>query len=65
MSHTEIVLRSKEAKEAYVEGLLTLLQTGNLQKGFDAMIAKGKKNGSYLAFKVALVLDFLKKLTNN
>lgn len=62
MSYTELVLRTKQAKEAIVEGILTLVLTGDLQKGYDAMILRGKKNLSYPAVKIAILLDILKAL---
>lgn len=65
MSLTEKVLETKQAKEAIYEGALTWLFTGNFQRGWDAMIARGKKNGSYLGVKIAFVLDVIKALGDN
>lgn len=62
MSYTELVLRTKQAKEAIDEGVLTFVLTGDLQKGWDAMILRGKKNLSYPAVKIAILLDILKAL---
>lgn len=62
MSFTEDVLKTKQAKEAIYEGLFTFLSTGDFQQGWDAMIAHGKKNGAYIAVKIAFVLDFFKAL---
>ena len=59
---TESVLRTQQAKEAMLYGFFTFLSTGNLQTGWDVMIAKGKENGSYLAVKIAFVIDFVKAL---
>ena len=61
-SLTEKVLETKQAKEAISEGLFTWLFTGSLQKGWDAMIEKGNKNGSYLAVKIAIIVDSIKAL---
>ena len=60
---TESILRTKQAKEAMVMGIVTMLFTGSSQQGWDAMIIKAKQNGSYVAVKVALVLDFVKAIT--
>ena len=62
MTFTESVLKTKQAKEAMMEGVLTWLFTGNLQQGWNAMIVRGKKNGSYIAVKIAIVLDTVKAL---
>lgn len=62
MLYTERVLETKQAKEAIVEGLLTWLQTGDFQKGWEAMIARGKKNGSYSRVKIAMLFDFFRAL---
>ncbi len=62
MTFTESVLKTKQAKEAMIEGVLTWLFTGNLQQGWNAMIERGKKNGSYIAVKIAVVLDTIKAL---
>ena len=59
MSFTEGVLRTRQAKEAIGEGISVFLTTGNLDKGINAMIQYGKRNGTYTAFRLALVLDFL------
>ena len=63
MSYTELVLNSKPAKEAIVEGILTFLFTGDLQNGWNAMILQGRKNLSYHALKIAILLDFIKAVT--
>jgi len=62
MSFLEKVLQTRQAKEAISEGLFTLLSTGDFQQGWDTMIAHGKKNGAYIAVKIAIVLDFFKAL---
>jgi len=62
MSFTNGVLRTRQAKEAIGEGVSVFLRTGNLDRGFDAMIQYGKRNGAYTAFRLALVLDFLDQL---
>ena len=59
---TESVLRTQQAKAAIFEGIVTSILTGDLQKGWDAMIVRGKENGSYLAVKIAFVIDFVKAL---
>ena len=41
---TESVLKTKQAKEAIVEGIVTMILTGNTQLGWNAMIQKGKQN---------------------
>jgi len=64
MSYTELVLKTKQAKEAIYEGVTTLIFTGDLDKAWNAMITRGKKNGSYLAVKIAFVLDFINALGN-
>ena len=63
MSYTELVLNSRPAKEAIVEGILTFLFTSDLQKGWDAMILKGKKNSSYSTLKFAILIDVIKAVT--
>lgn len=62
MSYTELILHTKQAKEAIDEGILTFVLTGDLQKGWDAMILRGKKNLSYPAVKISILLDILKSL---
>ena len=62
MLYTNRVLETKQAKEAIGEGLLTWLQTGDFQTGWDAMIARGKKNGSYPRVKIAMLFDFFNSL---
>ena len=62
MSYTGSVIRTRQAKEAIIEGLYTWVSTGDLQLGWDTMIAHGKRNGAYVAVKIAFVLDFLKAL---
>jgi len=59
---TESVLETDQAKEAIGEGLATLILTGDVQYGWDAMIKKGKQNGSYVTMKIAVVLDLIKAL---
>jgi len=59
---TESILETEQAKEAIGEGIATLILTGNIQSGWDAMIKKGKQNGSYLAVKFAIFLDVVKAL---
>lgn len=63
MSYTELILKTNQAKEAMVEGIIAFLLTGDLHKGWDAMILCGKKNLSYPAVKVAILLDILKVLS--
>jgi hypothetical protein len=53
------VLQTKEAKEAIGTGFLTMLQTGSLDKGIDAMLATGEKNGSLPVAKLAFFLDLI------
>lgn len=65
MSYTEKALRGKEAKEAIGEGVLAWITTGNLNNGIDAMLKTGKKNGSYNTVKTGIVLDVLKKISDN
>ena len=62
---TESVLRTQQAKDAIFEGIVTSILTGDLQKGWDVMIARGKENGSYLAVKIAFVIDFVKALVDD
>lgn len=57
MSYFKSVLQTKEAKEAIGEGLLKLIETKDLDKGFDAMIKRGNQNGSSPAALFALILD--------
>ena len=59
---TETVLRSKSAQDAIAEGIATALLTGDLQRGWNVMITRGKKNGSYLALKIAIIVDSIKAL---
>ena len=63
MSNTEIVLQSKQAKAAILEGLVTWITSGDFQKGWNAMIMQGKKNLAYPALKIAIVLDILNGLS--
>lgn len=63
-SFTETALRTKEAKEAIGEGILTWLSTGNLDKGIDAMFKAGENNGSLTTVKFGFVLDVLKKISD-
>jgi len=65
LSITEEMLKTKQAKEAIGEGFLTWILTGDLQKGWDAMISRGQKNGAYPAVKLAALFDFLKALTRS
>jgi len=62
MSFTEEVLQTRQAKEAIIEGLLTWFTTGSFQRGWNTMIVCGNQNFAYPAFKIAVVLDFLKGL---
>ncbi len=64
ISCTESILRTQQANEAISEGIVTAILTGDLQKGWDAMIRRGKKNGSYVAVKIAFVIDFINALGN-
>lgn len=59
---TESVLETKQAKEALGEGIATWILTGDIQSGWNAMIKKGKQNGSYLTMKFAIILDVAKTL---
>ncbi len=63
MSFTEAAIKTKEAKEAIGEGVLTLFKTNNLDSAVDAMVAKGKQNGALLTVKTGFVLDVLKALS--
>jgi len=65
MLYTERVLETKQANEAIWEGLITWGLTGNFQKGWDAMIKRGKKNFAYPAIKLAILFDFLSALGDN
>ena len=60
----EKVLRTKQAKEAIGEGVQVSLSTGDINRGINAMIQCGKRNGAYAAFKIAAVLDFVNSLIN-
>ncbi len=64
MTFTENALKSKEAKEAIGEGILSLLHTGNLDTAVNKMIEAGRKNGSLTKVKAAFILDILKELAN-
>ena len=59
MSFLEAVLRSKQAKEAILQGWETAVSTGSLSKGVDAVVATANKNGSLPAAKIAFWLDVL------
>ncbi|GEM_PF-3161068 len=61
-SFTETALNSKEAKEAIGEGIVVLLQTGDFNKGWDAMMAAGQRNGSLAAVQLAISIDLLKAI---
>ena len=65
MSYTEKVLKTKQAKEAIAECFIAWLSTGDFQKGWNKMIAHGKKNGTYLTLKIAVLFDFLNALGGN
>ena len=65
MSYTELVLKTKQAKEAIYEGVTTLIFTGDLDKAWNAMITRGKKNGSYLAVKIAFILDLIRTINSS
>jgi len=60
MSYTELVLQTKQVKEAIIEGAATWLVTGNFNEGWNAMIQQGRKNLAYPTFKIAILLDVLK-----
>lgn len=57
MSFLRWLLDTTEAKEAIGAGVVQLIVTGNLDRGIDAMIEKGNKNGSWPAAKLAFILD--------
>jgi len=59
MSYTNVVLHTKQAKVAILEGIVTWGITGDFQEGWNAMIKKGKKNMSYPSLKLAILLDFI------
>jgi len=59
---TESILETEQAKEAIGEGIATWILTGDVQSGWDAMIKKGKQNGSYLTMKFAIILDVVKSI---
>jgi hypothetical protein len=59
MSLLKTVLETKEAKEAIGEGLLRLIETGNLEKGISAMLERGNNNGSTAAAIIAFIIDAL------
>lgn len=59
MSNLENVLKTKEAKEAVGEGLVRLIETGDLDRGIEAMFERGTKNGSWPVAQLAIILDFL------
>lgn len=61
MSFVEAAL-SKQAKEAIGEGLITAIETWNLQKGIDAMFLAGERNGAVPMVKIGLVLDILNEI---
>jgi len=60
---TESILETKQVREAIAEGIVTMILTNNSQSGWDAMIKKGKQNGSYFAVKLAMFLDIVKAIT--
>jgi hypothetical protein len=64
MSFTENALRTKASKEAIGEGIVTWLFSGNLDKGVDAMIKTGEKNGALNTVKFGFVLDVLKAISD-
>lgn len=63
MSFTETALGTKEAKEAIGEGIVTWLFTGNADRGVDAMLKAGEKNGALNTVKFGFVLDVLKGIS--
>lgn len=64
VSFTDRILRTRQAREAMGEGVSVFLTTGDLGRGFDAMIRYGKRNGAYGAFKFAVLLDIIASLVN-
>lgn len=64
ITYTESALCSQQAQEAMGEGLATWIITGDVQQGWNAMIRKGKQNGSYLGVKIAIFVDFLIALSS-
>ena len=62
MSYTELVLKTKQAKEAMGEGFITLLLTGDFNTAWKAMVTKGNENFSYPALKLALIFDFVRAI---
>ena len=54
------VLKTKEAKIAIIAGIVKLIQTKDLDKGIDAMIEQGNRNGSWPIAKLAFVFDLLR-----
>lgn len=59
LSFLRLILNTKQAKEAMGDGLLHFIDSGNLSDGVDAMIKRGKQNGSWPAAKLAFVFDLL------
>ena len=62
MSCFEASLRTKEAKQAYVRGIVVLLQTGDLNKAWNSMVHEAKRNGSWQAAQFGLIMDFVADL---
>lgn len=63
ISCTESVLRTQQAKDAIYEGIATLVFTGDFDKAWNAMIARGKENFSYPTLKLAILIDVIKAVT--
>lgn len=59
MGYFQVVLQSKEAKEAINCGFDTWFSTGDLSKGIDAMFAMADSNGSLARARAGALLDIL------
>jgi hypothetical protein len=62
MSFFEVALQTNAAKAAIGHGLITLFQTGSLDKGIDAMFGMAKRNGALTGVKTAILLDILRAI---
>jgi len=60
MMYLQEVLKTKEAKVAIFAGIIKLIETKDVDRGIDAMIEQGNRNGSWPIAKLAFVLDLLR-----
>lgn len=65
MSFTDKALKSDKVKLALADGVIKLIQTGDLQKGIDEVFKAGKKNGALDEVQAGFILDLLMEIQRN